>query len=305
MAQPRDRALPQFPMKALQALLPLAFAEDEGSGDVTSEATVDAGHRSQASLLCKQEGVLAGAPSLEAVFRHRGLAPRVEWQVQEGDAIHPGMLLARLEGDTRGLLLCERIVLNFLQRFCGIATTARRFIDALKGSRTQVLDTRKTLPGYRLLDKYCVVVGGGTNHRQGLFDQVLIKDNHADACGSVRTAVDKVVKRFSRAYTIEAEVRTLEELETLLDAPVDVLLLDNMSDEQLRQAVKLVREVAPHIRLEASGGMELDRVRRLRNYGLDAISIGAMTHSVAALDLSLKIGVMPTSYKTAGKHARS
>jgi nicotinate-nucleotide pyrophosphorylase (carboxylating) len=277
-----------YPLKALQALLPLAFAEDEGGGDVTTEATVDPGHRSQAVLLCKEEGVLAGSPALEAVFRHRGMAPRVQWLASEGDALRPGAVVARLEGETRGLLVCERIVLNFLQRSCGIATATRRFAEAA-GPRTKILDTRKTPPGYRLLDKYAVAVGGGTNHRQGLFDQVLIKDNHALACGSARAAVEKTVSRFARAYAIEVEVRNAEELETLLAAPLDMLLLDNMDDKELKRCVERARTAAPHLKLEASGGMDVDRVRKLRNLGLDFISVGALTHSVRALDLSLKL----------------
>ena len=298
-------APPLFPMKALQALLPLAFAEDEGTGDVTSEATVDPRQQSQAVLLCKEDGVLAGAPALEAIFRFRGLAPHLEWKVQEGDSIRAGQVLARLEGPTRGLLLCERIILNFLQHLCGVATTTRQYAEALAGSKTRVLDTRKTLPAYRALDKYAVAVGGGTNHRQGLFDQVLIKDNHAMACGSVEAAVKKAATRFGRAYKIEAEVRTLDELETLLDAPVDILLLDNMKETDLRKAVKRARALAPRIQLEASGNMDLARVKRLRNIGLDFISVGGLTHSVKALDLSLKIGTFASFDKPVKEKSRA
>jgi nicotinate-nucleotide pyrophosphorylase (carboxylating) len=285
-------APPPFPMKALQALLPAAFAEDEGAGDVTSEATLDPAHRSKGALLCKEDGVLAGQPVLEAVFRHRGLAPRVEWLVAEGSAIRAGQILARVEGETRGLLVCERIVLNFMQRLCGIASSARRFAEAAgaAGGKARVLDTRKTLPAYRELDKYAVAVGGGVNHRMGLHDQILIKDNHAAACGSVRAAVDRAAARFGRAYTIEAEVRTLDELETLLDAPVDILLLDNMDDRTLKRAVARARAAAPHIKLEASGNLDLARVKKLSKLGLDFFSVGELTHSVKALDLSLKIG---------------
>ncbi len=285
--------LPLFPMKACQALLPLAFAEDEGTGDVTSEATLDSNHRSHAVLLCKENGILAGVPAVEAIFRYRGLAPRLEWFVQEGDAIHSGDILARMEGETKGLLVCERILLNFLQRFCGIASTTRKYVNALSGSKTKILDTRKTLPGYRALDKYAVAVGGGSNHRHGLFDQILIKDNHAEACGSVQKAVGKAASQFGRSYVIEAEVKTLEQLETLLEAPVDVILLDNMNDTTLRKAIKRVKAVAPRIRLEASGNMDITRVKKLRNFGLDFISVGGLTHSVKALDLSLKIGNFP------------
>ena len=280
--------IPPFPHKALQALLPLAFAEDEGPGDITSETTLDAGHRSRGALLCKEDGVLAGVPVMEAVFRHRGLAPRIEWLAQEGDAVRAGQTLARVEDETRGLLVCERILLNFMQRLSGIATATRRFAEA--AAPVKILDTRKTLPGYRELDKYAVAVGGGVNHRQGLFDQILIKDNHAAANGSVRAAADRSLSRFGRAYKVEAEVRTLEELESLLDAPVDILLLDNMDDATLARAVKRAREAAPHLKLEASGNMTLERARKLRGSGLDFISVGELTHSVRALDLSLKIG---------------
>jgi nicotinate-nucleotide pyrophosphorylase (carboxylating) len=280
--------IPAFPHKALQALLPLAFAEDEGPGDVTSEATLDAGHRSRAALLCKENGVLAGVPVMEAVFRHRGLAPRIEWLAREGDAVQAGQVLARVEEETRGLLVCERILLNFMQRLSGIATATRRFAEA--AAPVKILDTRKTLPGYRELDKYAVAVGGGVNHRHGLFDQILIKDNHAAANGSVRAAADRALARAGRAYKVEAEVRTLEELESLLDAPVDILLLDNMDDATLARAVARARAAAPHLKLEASGNMTLERARALRNSGLDFISVGELTHSVRALDLSLKIG---------------
>jgi nicotinate-nucleotide pyrophosphorylase (carboxylating) len=280
--------IPAFPHKALQALLPLAFAEDEGTGDITSEATLDAGHRSRGSLLCKEDGVLAGVPVMEAVFRHRGLAPRIEWLAQEGDAVKAGQTLARVEDETRGLLVCERILLNFMQRLSGIATTTRHFVEA--AAPVKILDTRKTLPGYRELDKYAVAVGGGVNHRQGLFDQILIKDNHAAANGSVRAAADRSLSRFGRSYKVEAEVRTLEELESILDAPVDIVMLDNMDDATLARAVQRVREAAPHLKLEASGNMNLERAHKLRNSGLDFISVGELTHSVRALDLSLKIG---------------
>ena len=274
-------------MQALQALLPSAFAEDEGPGDVTSEATLEPGHRSRGTLLCKADGVLAGKAVMEAVFRYRGLAPRIEWMAEDGDEIKAGQVLARVEGDTRGMLACERIILNFMQRLCGIATAARRFAEA--AAPAKVLDTRKTLPAYRELDKYAVAAGGGENHRMGLYDRILIKDNHAAACGSVRAAVDRAVARFGRTLVIEAEVRTLDELESLLDAPVDIILLDNMNDKTLKTAVKRARAAAPHVKLEASGNLDLARVHKLRNIGLDYFSVGEITHSVKALDLSLKI----------------
>jgi nicotinate-nucleotide pyrophosphorylase (carboxylating) len=304
MSVDRTHALPAFPHEALQALLPLAFAEDEGTGDVTSEATLAPHDQSHGALLCKEDGVLAGLPVVDAVFRHRfaaGDVPHVTWFAAEGDAIRTGQILARMEGGTHGLLVCERTILNFLQRLCGIATVTRAYVDAAGGptARTRVLDTRKTLPAYRALDKYAVAVGGGENHRMGLYDRILIKDNHTAACGSVRAAVEKAAafrENAGRPLLIEAEVRTLEEIETLLDAPVDILLLDNMDDDTMRAAVSLVNvngrgpSAASPLKLEASGNLDLARVERLRDAGLDYFSVGALTHSVKALDLSLKIG---------------
>lgn len=290
------RALPPFPHDALAALLPLAFAEDEGTGDVTSLATLPPGDRSRGALLCKEDGVLAGLPIVEAVFRHRysaGEVPHITWLVAEGDTIRAGQVLARMEGGTHELLVCERVILNFLQRLCGIATVTRTYAEAAAPSH--VLDTRKTLPGFRALDKYAVAVGGGENHRIGLYDRILIKDNHTAACGSVRAAVDKAVAYRTEAnpsLLIEAEVRTLDEVDSLLDTPVDILLLDNMDDALMKAVVARVRSTptAAHIKLEASGNLDLPRVARLRNAGLDYFSVGALTHSVKALDLSLKIG---------------
>jgi nicotinate-nucleotide pyrophosphorylase (carboxylating) len=281
--------LPPFPGDSLEPLLALAFAEDEGSGDITTLATIKEDARGTAVLVAKEAGVLAGLPAVERVFRHRGHAPRIEMSRKEGDEVAPGDEVLRLEGPLGALLTCERILLNVLQRMSGIASAARAHVRALEGSNTRLLDTRKTLPGWRALDKYAVAVGGGANHRMGLFDQVLIKDNHAAACGSVRAAVDRVHARYGRAYPVEAEVRTLEELRSLLDAPVDMILLDNMDDAALSEAVALARREAPRIRLEASGNMDLARLRRIAGLGLDFVSVGALTHSVKALDLSLNI----------------
>jgi nicotinate-nucleotide pyrophosphorylase (carboxylating) len=301
------RALPPFPYDALAALLPFAFAEDEGTGDVTSLATLPPGDRSRGALLCKEDGVLAGLPIVEAVFRYRypaGEAPHLTWLVTEGETIRAGQVLARMEGGTHELLVCERVILNFLQRLCGIATVTRTFAEAAAPSH--VLDTRKTLPGFRALDKYAVAVGGGENHRIGLYDRILIKDNHAAACGSVRAAVDKAVayrQATNPSLLIEAEVRTLAEVDSLLNTPVDILLLDNMDDALMKTVVARVRATpaSAHIKLEASGNLDLPRVARLRDAGLDYFSVGALTHSVKALDLSLKIGTFAPG-ETDGTH---
>ncbi len=282
-------SLQAFPSEAFDRLLPWAFSEDEGHGDITSIATIDETATGRARLLCKQSGVIAGLPLVERVFRHRGFHPSLELLCAEGDDVEAGDVLMNLQGSMQALLVCERILLNFLQRLSGIATVARAYAQALEGGNTRILDTRKTMPGYRALDKYAVAVGGGTNHRMGLYDMVLIKDNHAEACGSVRAAVEKVHARYAGKYTVEAEVRTLDELRSLLDAPVDIILLDNMDDATLREAVAIARHGAPRLKLEASGNMDLARAERIKDFGLDFISVGALTHSVKALDISLDI----------------
>lgn len=289
MPDTHSGTLPAFPADAFDRLLPLAFAEDVGDGDITTLATIPADAAGRARLLCKQAGVIAGLPSIERVFRHRGAHPEIHLKAAEGARIEAGTVVAELRGSLRALLTCERVLLNFLQRFSGIAGAAREYADALAGAPTRLLDTRKTTPAYRALDKYAVAIGGGTNHRMGLYDMVLVKDNHAEACGSVRAAVEKVHALYGGKYTVEAEVRSLEELETLLDAPVDIVLLDNMDDAMLREAVDRVRARAPRLKLEASGNMDLGRARRIREFGLDFISVGALTHSVKALDISMDI----------------
>jgi nicotinate-nucleotide pyrophosphorylase (carboxylating) len=295
-------SLPPFPEAALDRLLPWAFEEDEGSGDVTSLSTINETAAGRALLLCKQAGVIAGLPLVERVFRYRGFSPKLTMLRREGDLVSAGTHLMTLEGPLRALLVCERILLNFLQRLSGVATAAHEYAQALEGSATKLLDTRKTLPGYRLLDKYAVAVGGGSNHRIGLYDMALVKDNHADACGSVRAAVDRVHASYGGRLTVEAEVRTVEELATLLDAHVDIVLLDNMDDATLARAIALARAKAPRIKLEASGNMDLARIRRLKDFGLDFISVGALTHSVKALDISMNIqGVEEAAKESAGK----
>ncbi len=300
MPQSTQASLPLFPTAAFDKLLPLAFEEDVGQGDITSIATIAESAKGTATLYCKQAGVLAGLPLVERVFRYAGFAPRITLHCQEGESVGPGRLLMTLEGPLRALLVCERILLNFLQRFSGIATSTHAHAMALSGTHTRLLDTRKTLPGYRLLDKYAVAVGGGTNHRMGLYDRVLVKDNHAAACGSVRAAVDKVHAEYGMRFPVEAEVSNMQELQSLLNAHVDTVLLDNMDDETLQQSVAWAKKNAPALKLEASGNMSLERLAQLRDLGLDFISVGALTHSVHALDISMKIqgtgtGALPES----------
>ncbi len=280
--------LHEFPADALRALLPLAFAEDEGEGDITSIATIPENTRSTAHFIAKESGVVAGLETVALVFDWKGFPARYTGGIPAGTEVAAHTNLLTVEADTRHLLVCERVILNFLQRFCGVATATHKHVQALAGSTTRLLDTRKTLPGYRALDKYAVRVGGGLNHRSGLYDQVLVKDNHIRACGTVREAVARVRSRYGSRYPVEAEVTTLAELETLLDAHVDIVLLDNMTDDEMARAVEKVRGLAPHIKLEASGGIDLARLARIAKIGVDFVSVGALTHSVRALDISLQ-----------------
>ncbi len=277
-----------FPRQDLENLLRIAFEEDLGSGDVTSLATISKDSQSKAFFIAKEDGVLCGLQVIETIQQFRSGPFHFHAEKNEGDALKKGDHIGFLEGSSREILECERILLNFMQHLSGIASVTAHFCHALQGSKTQVLDTRKTLPGYRNLDKYAVRCGGGSNHRQGLFDQVLIKDNHIRACGSVRAAVDMARKSYGNRYKIEAEVETIEEIHSLLDSPVDVLLLDNMNNDLLQESIRLVRDKAPQILLEASGNMDLQRVIAIKHFGLDFISVGSLTHSVKAMDISLR-----------------
>ncbi len=281
--------LPSFPAQSLLQLLPLAFAEDEGSGDITSLSTLDPKAKGKAELLCKQSGILAGLPLVQEIFSYRGIEVQLKSHCEEGQEIQKGDVILSMQGPLYGLLVSERLILNFMQRLSGIATATNAFAKILDGTKTKILDTRKTLPGFRALDKYAVAIGGGKNHRMGLFDMILVKDNHAEACGSVRAAVDRAFSKYGNKFTIEAEVSDLEELESLFTSSANIFLLDNMDDDLLEKSIQLSRKFAPHIKLEASGNMDLERIRRIRDFGLDYISVGALTHSVMALDISMNI----------------
>jgi len=268
-------------------LIELAIAEDIGPGDATSEATLPADLVLQGRIVAKEAGVLAGLPVAEALFRR--VEPALEFvaHAADGQEVVLGELVAVVSGPARGLLAAERAALNFLQRLSGIATLTRRFVDAVACTGATVLDTRKTAPGYRVLDKYAVRMGGGMNHRQALYDMVLIKDNHVDAAGGIQPAVARA-RATHPELPIEVEVRTLDELLQALgiEPPLDRILLDNMSLDQMRQAVALT---AGRVPLEASGGVTLERAAEIAATGVDYLSVGALTHSVEALDLSMKI----------------
>ena len=267
-----------------------ALAEDLGPGDITSECFIPADHRSSARIIAKETAVLAGTEAAIEVFRQVDPAIEIEIRENDGEAISPGDLILTATGPTRALLSAERTGLNFLQRLSGIATLTRRFVDAVSGTKAVILDTRKTTPGLREFERIAVRAGGGVNHRFGLFDRVLAKDNHlaitGDAAGLQR-AIDEAKNR-APDILIEIEADTLDQVRLLCDLRgVDIILLDNMTNDQLREAVQIRGD--KKILLEASGGVNLDTVAAIAATGIDQISVGALTHSARAIDLSMEI----------------
>jgi nicotinate-nucleotide pyrophosphorylase (carboxylating) len=273
--------------ETIELIVRQALAEDLGDGDVTTNCTIPPGHTLHGEFIAKQGGVAAGLAVAGLAFTLLDPAPRFVPLAAEGARVAPGQLLATVDGPGGALLSAERTALNFLQRLSGIATLTRQFVDAAAGTRAVILDTRKTAPGLRVLDKLAVRLGGGQNHRFGLFDMVLIKDNHIAAVGGrLSEAVRRVRAGDARHRPIEVEVTNLDELREALALDVDRILLDNMSLEDMRAAVLIAAGRAP---LEASGNMSLDRAAAVAATGVDFISVGALTHSVRALDISLEI----------------
>jgi nicotinate-nucleotide pyrophosphorylase (carboxylating) len=268
----------------LERLVESALAEDVGSGDVTTEATVDSDAVGTAELVTRAPGVVAGLDAAEAAFR--ALDPEIEFVrlAEEGAVLEYPASVARVSGSLRAILTAERTALNFLGRLSGIATLTRRYVDAVEGMGVAILDTRKTTPGLRALEKHAVACGGGRNHRFGLSDGVLVKDNHLRAAGSIRAAVERA--RAATDLPVEVECDTLAQVGDALAAGADAILLDNMTLDELRAAVALAGGSA---RLEASGGVTLDTVRAIAETGVDEISIGALTHSAPSLDVSLEL----------------
>jgi nicotinate-nucleotide pyrophosphorylase (carboxylating) len=279
----------QLPSKdELSSLVRQALAEDVGSGDVTTLATVPTSARAAAVMVAREPLVLCGLPVAEAVFAELSSEVRVERLVEEGQRVERGRHLFRVAGPAQAILTGERVALNFVQRLSGVATLTAQFADAVRGTSARILDTRKTTPGLRRLEKYAVRCGGGQNHRLGLFDMVLIKDNHLVALrgakpNPIAAAVERARAR-SPALKVEVEADTLEQVDQAVQVGADVVLLDNMPLEQLRAAVKLV---AGRARTEASGGVSLATVRAIAETGVDFISVGALTHSARAMDIAL------------------
>lgn len=275
--------------EACQRLVDCALREDLGaSGDITSQALIPADQRGSGRIVGRQTGVVAGLEAAEMVFAAINSSLSLKRQVEDGAAIQPGQVLMLVSGAMQGILAGERTALNFMQRLSGIATLTRRFVDAIAGLPASILDTRKTTPGWRLLEKYAVRMGGGRNHRLGLHDAFLIKDNHVAALEGDLVLAIRRARQSNADLPIECEVDTLEQLELVLPADPDIILLDNMTEVKLRVAVAMRNQVAPKVQLEASGGIHLQNVRAIAETGVDRISIGALTHSAAALDLALE-----------------
>jgi len=273
-----DLDLTQFILQVL--------AEDIGSGDVTSEAIVPSDAVAIAEIKAKEGLVLAGIDIVREVFHSLDPAIKYEPLAKEGDTIKAGAVLARVSGKTRVLLAGERVALNILQHLSGIATLTAQYVERIQGTKAQILDTRKTLPGLRALEKHAVRIGGGRNHRFGLYDGILIKDNHITAAGGITGAVELARNKAHHLLKIEVETKTLDEVKEALEARADVIMLDNMPLDMMRQAVRIISGRAF---AEASGNVSLARVRQIAETGVDLISAGALTHSAPAADISMKI----------------
>ena len=269
-------------------LLTLAFAEDVGDGDHTTLSTIPAEARGKQRLIIKEPGILAGVEMARKVFEKFDPELKMTVFLTDGTAVKPGDVAFEVEGSVRSLLQTERTMLNIMQRMSGIAPTTHRYQQELEGLKAKVIDTRKTEPGMRLLDKEAVKLGGGGNHRIGLFDMILIKDNHVDFAGGIQKAVDAAkdyCKRTGRNLKIEVEVRNTEEIDQALAAGVDRIMLDNFTPERTAEAVKRINGATE---IESSGGITLETLRSYGEAGVDFISVGALTHSVKGLDMSFK-----------------
>jgi nicotinate-nucleotide pyrophosphorylase (carboxylating) len=288
-----------FDLPAVKTLIETALAEDLGRGDLTTSLTIGEDVRARAEIVAKQAGVIAGLPLLPRIFAIVGDGSvTVSSHVADGEEVRAAAVVATLAGAAQDLLVGERLSLNFLQHLSGIATTTRRFVVALRGTRARLVDTRKTTPGLRVLEKYAVRAGGGWNHRMGLDDGVLIKDNHIVAAGGVREAVERARAGAPHTVKVEVECADLSQLGDALAAGADVVLLDNMTLATMKEAV---RRVNGRALLEASGGITLDTIRSVAETGVDLISVGALTHSAPALDLSMRVELGSQRQKQGGR----
>lgn len=284
--------------RRISAILEHALLEDRATSDATSRACIEPQQRATATILAKQDCILAGVGATARILEiyehldHNVIGhPEVisHGEIFDGVRLHKGQAIAVVRHNARALLACERVTLNILQRLSGIATTTRKYVDAIHGTKARILDTRKTAPGLRVLDKYAVRCGGGQNHRLDLSDGVLIKNNHIALVGGVIVALQKALRNRREEQPIEIEIRTLAELDEALANGAESILLDNMKPEEVRQAVQRVAAHSRPVPIEASGGMRLENIREYAETGVDYISVGALTHSPQAVDLSMRI----------------
>ena len=272
-------------MTIVDDIIMRALKEDMPMGDLTTDSIIPSDAICSASLIAKEEGIIAGLDVFERVFTLLDPKIYIERYVNEGEKVKAKTLIMRLSGNARAMLKAERTALNLLQRMSGIATATNRFAEILKGTKTKIVDTRKTAPGLRYLDKYAVRAGGGTNHRFCLSDGVLIKDNHIKAAGSITAAVERARAAIPHTIKIEVETESLEQVKEALEAGADIIMLDNMTPELMKQAVELI---AGKALTEASGNVNLGNIEEVAATGVDIISVGAITHSVKAMDISMK-----------------
>ncbi|MCE5212804.1 MAG: carboxylating nicotinate-nucleotide diphosphorylase [Deltaproteobacteria bacterium] len=272
--------------KEILRIIQNALTEDIGTGDITTEATVSGRKKGRALAIAKDEFIIAGIDVFEATFKVLDKKIKVKKLVHDGCRVKKGTVIAEVSGSLACILKAERVSLNLFQRMCGIATQTARYVKAVQGTKAKILDTRKTAPGLRVLDKMAVRQGGGCNHRIGLYDGILIKDNHIEAAGSITAAVKAQRKNISRAMKIEVETENLKEVKEALSCGVDIIMLDNMNVPMMKKAVEMV---AGRALLEASGNVSLQNIAGIAAIGVDFISVGELTHSVRAADISLKI----------------
>jgi nicotinate-nucleotide pyrophosphorylase (carboxylating) len=273
-------------MNSTQHLIKIALKEDIGSGDITTDNLVDPDLEGKGIIIAKEPFVIAGLDVAGQVFKHLNAEVVFTSIYSDGNFVKEGDTIATVEGNLRALLSGERTALNFLQRLSGISTCVRSYVDELKNKRVRLVDTRKTTPGWRVLEKYAVRVGGAHNHRMGLYDGVLIKDNHIAACGGIQKAVDRIRTRVSHLVKIEVEVSTLDQVKDALKVGAEVIMLDNMSIEQIKEAVAFINKKAL---VEVSGNVTKSGLNSLADAGVDIISVGALTHSAGCVDMSMRI----------------
>lgn len=280
--------------KEIEKMIDRALREDIGSGDITSQCVVDRDLKGSAIILAKEKGILAGLKIARRIFNKVDPDLKFIPFFKDGDKIKPQDKMASIEGNIRSILKAERTALNFLQQLSGVATFTSAYVNKVKGTSVRILDTRKTIPGLRALQKYAVKLGGGQNHRLGLYDMILIKENHIKVAGGITEAIKRaksISKKMlvNRKPEIEVETRTLKEVEKAAQMGVDMIMLDNMSLPQIKKAVKIIRSIDKKIKIEVSGNIELSDVRQIAKTGIDFISVGAVTHSAKAIDFSLKV----------------